>query len=176
MSPSFAKPTLEYGNVLAFVWDIMLGELPATVIILSEWLTPSKVDVTREADMGVDLKRLTPRHPRLYEYTQSSERFSGPWVSLYPFYLVHQVMISPSVLLSNACNSIHAKADTMGIIQRVTPFMSWLRAATINPKQVIVAFNRMDLSNTTLNQRLGIRTIIVPPPPLHHQKKKGLPS
>ena len=56
-----------------------------------------------------------------------------------------------------------AKADTMGMNQRVAPFLDWLRAATVEPHQSIAALTSMDLADSTLAQRQGIRTSLPPP-------------
>ena len=65
---------------------------------------------------------------------------------------------------------MHAKANTVGMTQRVSPFLDWLRATTVEPQQGIAALTRVDLVNSTMAQRQGIRTSLVPPPPppLHH--------
>ena len=48
--------------------------------------------------------------------------------------------------------------------QRVIPFVQWLRLITIAPHKVINSLTRKDLADTTLKQRQGIRTSLVPPP------------
>ena len=50
VTPSFVRPTPEDEKVLTFVRDIWLNKLPATVVILQEWLTQSEVEVLREAE------------------------------------------------------------------------------------------------------------------------------
>ena len=54
------------------------------------------------------------------------------------------------------------------MIQRVAPFLDWLRAATIDPLQGIAALTDVDRSDTMLAQLQSIRTSLVPPP-LHMQ-------
>ena len=51
VTPSFVRPTPEDEKVLTFVREFRMDQLPATVVILQEWLTQSKVEVLREADM-----------------------------------------------------------------------------------------------------------------------------
>ena len=51
VTPSFVRPTPEDEKVLTFVREFRLNQLPATVVILQEWLIQSKVEVLREADM-----------------------------------------------------------------------------------------------------------------------------
>ena len=60
---------------------------------------------------------------------------------------------------------MHAKSNTMGMTQRVAPFLDWLRAATVEPLQGISALTSVDLADTTLAQHQGIRTSLVSPPP-----------
>ena len=50
VTPSFARPTPENGNILAFAQYIRLGQLPETVIFLPDWLTPRKLEVPKEAE------------------------------------------------------------------------------------------------------------------------------
>ena len=59
-------------------------------------------------------------------------------------------MVSPFLSPSNACHMIHSKADAMGITQRVTPLMQWLRAATVEPQQGISALTSVELDDNML--------------------------
>ena len=45
VTSSFAQPTPEDRNILAFARDIRLGLLPETVVVNPEWLTPGEVNV-----------------------------------------------------------------------------------------------------------------------------------
>ena len=45
---------------------------------------------------------------------------------------------------------IHSKEDAMGITQRVTPLMQWLRAATVEPQQGISALTSVELDDNML--------------------------
>ena len=74
VTPSFVRLTPEDRKVLALVRDIRLGELPATVVMLPEWLTPSEVEVLLEANMEAALERLPPGTPRLPADTPRPER------------------------------------------------------------------------------------------------------
>ena len=65
-------------------------QLPATVVVLPEWLTSNEVEATQAADMDTVLTRLTPGHPRLAEDTTRTERVSVPWSYLAPLPLVHR--------------------------------------------------------------------------------------
>ena len=40
---------------------------------------------------------------------------------------------------------MHEKADALGNTQRVTPFMEWLRAATVDPQKGIAALTSVEL-------------------------------
>ena len=60
VTPSFAQPTLEDGKVLAFVRDIRLSLLLATVVVQPEWLTTEDMAVPQVAEMEALLARLTP--------------------------------------------------------------------------------------------------------------------
>ena len=62
---------------------------------------------------------------------------------------------------------MHAKSDAIGMTQWVAPFLNWLRVVTIDPLQGIAALIRVDLADSTLEQRQGIRTslVLLPPPP-----------
>ena len=81
------------------------------------------------------------------------------------------MMVSPFLSPSTAWHMMHAKADAMGTTQCVTPLMEWLRAVTVEPHQVITALTSLELVDTTLAQRQGIQTSLVPSPPpfyIHH--------
>ena len=118
-TPSFAQPTPEDKKVLAFTRDIRLGLLPDTVVVQPEWLIPADVAVPQAAEMEDLLARLSPRHPRLPQDTPRKERVSVPWASLAPLSLLHPLMVSLFLALAIAWHMMHAKADTMGMIQRV---------------------------------------------------------
>ena len=47
---------------------------------------------------------------------------------------------------------MHSKDNTMGITQRVAPFLDWLRLATVGPQQGIANFTSVDLVDATLAQ------------------------
>ena len=127
------RPTPEDEKVLTFARDIRLGQLPATVVILREWLNQSKVEVLRETEMEAAKERLELEQPRLAKDTPRPERVSVPQANLSPLSLVHLLMISPFLSPSNTCHMIHAKADAMGITKQVIPFMEWLTAETGEP-------------------------------------------
>ena len=76
-------------------------------------------------------------------------------------------MVSPFLALSTRWHMMHAKSDAMGMTQRLAPFLNWLRVVTIDPLQGIAALIRVDLADSTLEQRQGIRTslVLLPPPP-----------
>ena len=79
-------------------------------------------------------------------------------------------MVSPFLAPATVWHMMHAKSETMGMIQRVAPFLDWLRAATVDPQQGIAALTSVDLADTTLVQRQGIRMRLIPlPPPTHPQ-------
>ena len=88
VKPSFAQPTPEDGKVLAFVGDIHLGLLLATLVAKLEWLTPGEVNVPQAADMEALMAHLTPGHPRLPPETPRPYRVSVPQASLPPLSLV----------------------------------------------------------------------------------------
>ena len=129
----------------------------------------------RAEEMEALLAHLAPGHPRMATDTPRPERGSVPWVSLDPLSLVHPLMVSPFLLPSTAWHTMHVKSNVMGITQQVIPFMEWLRAATVEPQQGIAALPSMNLSKTTLAQRQGIQTSLVPPPPLPRPPRQGLP-
>ena len=156
VTPSFAQPTPEDGKVLAFARDIQLGQLPATVVIRPEWLTPSEIEVLRTEEMEALLAFLAPGHPRLAADIPRLERVSVPRSYLSPLSLGHPLMVSPFLSPSTTWHMMHAKADAMGISQRVLPFMEWLRAATVEPQQGIAALPSVDFASSTLTQRQGI--------------------
>ena len=60
MTPYLEKPTSEDGKVLAFVRDIRLSLLLATVVVQPEWLTTEDMAVPQVAEMEALLARLTP--------------------------------------------------------------------------------------------------------------------
>ena len=51
---------------------------------------------------------------------------------------------------------MHAKADMVGMNQRVAPFLDWLRANMVDPQQGILDLTIVDLTNSTMSQRQGI--------------------
>ena len=153
MTPYFAQPKPEDGKFLAFARDICLGQLLATVIVLPEWLGPNVVEVMQEEDMEAVLERLAPGHPRIETETPRTERVLVTQASLSPLSLFHLMMVFPLLSPSTAWYMMHAKADAMGTIQRVTPFMEWMRVETVEPQQVIADLTGVDLSNTMLEQR-----------------------
>ena len=59
---------------------------------------------------------------------------------------------------------MHAKAEEVGMTQRVAPFLDWLRMTMVDPQQGIAAVTIVDLVNSTMAQRQGIRTILYPLP------------
>ena len=144
-TPSFTKTTLEDGNVLTFAWDIWLGQLPATVIILPEWITPSEVEVPRKTEMEAALACLAPEHPRLAGDTSRPERVSVPLLSVSPLSLAQPLMVAPFLSPLNVWHKMHAKIEAMGITQRVILFVEWLRAVTVKPQKGINALTSVDL-------------------------------
>ena len=130
-----------------------------------DWLTPLDVAVPQSAYMESLLVFLSPRRPRLPPYTPSTERVSVPWLSLSPLSLVHLLMFSPFLAPAIMWHMMHKKSYTMGMTQQVALFLDWLRSATIEPKQGIFALTSVDLFNSNLAQRQGIRTSLFPPLP-----------
>ena len=59
-------------------------------------------------------------------------------------------MVSPFLAPATVWHMVHAKADDMGITQRVAPFLDWLRAETVDPQQGIAVLSSVDLTDTTL--------------------------
>ena len=86
-------------------------------------------------------------------------------VSLDPLSLVHPLMVSPFLAPATAWNMMHEKANTMGMTQRVAPFLNWLRAATIEPLQGTDSLTSVDLADANLEQWQGIRKSLAPPTP-----------
>ena len=108
-----------------------MGQLPASVFILPKWLTPTRLEVPQEVDMEATLSHLAPGHPRLAAETSRPERVSVPLAYLSPLSLVHLLMVAPFLSPSNMWHMMHAKADEMGINQRVILFTAWMRATTV---------------------------------------------
>ena len=73
-------------------------------------------------------------------------------------------MVSPFLAPATVWHMIHAKPETMGMIQRVAPFLDWLRVETIYPLQGIASLTSVDLTDAMITQIQGIRTSLVP----HH--------
>ena len=165
VTPYLAQPTPEGGKVLAFARDIRLGFLPAKLVVKPEWITPGDVNLPRAADMLALMSHLAPGHPHLPPETPIPERVSVPRASLYPLSLVQPLMVSPLMDPATVWHMIHAKADAIGMTQRVAPFLDWLRAETVDPQQGIAALVSVDLVYATLAQQQGIRTSLVPPSP-----------
>ena len=97
-------------------------------------------------------------------------------VSLDPLSLVHPLMVSPFLAPATAWNMMHEKANTMGMTQRVAPFLNWLRAATIEPLQGIDLLTRVDLADANLEQWQGIRTSLSPPNPPSKAPEPAYPT
>ena len=113
------------------------------------------------------IARLALGHPWLPADTLRTDRVSATRSSLVPLSLVHLLMVSPFLSPANLFHMMHAKADVVGMTKRVAPFLDWLRATTVEPQQGISSLTIVDLFNSTMAQRQGIRTILVPSPPLH---------
>ena len=119
------------------------------------------------------LARLAPRHHRLPAYTLRPERVSVPQVSLAPLFLVHLLMVLPFLKPMTAWHMMHRKSYAMGMTQRVAPLLDWLRAETVDPRKGISTLTSVDLANSTLAQKQGIRKILTPPPsPLQPPSQK----
>ena len=129
------------------------------------WFTPGEVTVPRAADMEALFSHLAPGHPRLPPETPIPDTVSVPWASLAPLSMVHPLMVSPFLAPATVWHIMHAKANAMGMTQRVAPFLDWLRVATVDPQQGITALASVDLVDATLAQLQGIRTSLVSPPP-----------
>ena len=125
--------------------------------------------------MEAVLVHLAPGQTRLANYNPRPDRVSEPRASLDPLFLVHLLMVSLFLSLSNVWQMMYTKADTMGITQRMTPFMECLKAATVDPHQGITALTLVDLVDTTLEQMQWIRTSLVPPLPPPPPPIQGLP-
>ena len=67
------------------------------------------------------MSRLAPVHPCLPLDTSRPDRVSVPRAYLAPLFLVHPLMVSPFLAPENAWHTMHAKADVMGMTQRVAP-------------------------------------------------------
>ena len=128
------RQTPEEGKVLNFARKILLGQIPAAVVLLPAWLTLSEVEVPKEADMEAALARLPPGKPRFPVDTPRQDRVSVPLESIPPCSLVHLLMVAPFLSPFNAWHMMHVKAKAMDITQRVIPFMEWMRATTVSPQ------------------------------------------
>ena len=101
VTPYFAQPIPEDSKVFAFASDTCLGLLPEIVVVKPEWITPGEFN------------------PRLPPDTPRPNRVSVPRASLTPLYLFHPLMVSPFLELATAWHMMHAKANAMGMIQRL---------------------------------------------------------
>ena len=70
-----------------------------------------------------------------------------------PLSLLHPLMVAPLMSPVNVCHMMHAKAEEMGITQRVIQFMDWLRVTTVTPQQGIKSLTTLDREDSTLDQR-----------------------
>ena len=122
--------------------------------------------VPQAAEIEALSARLIPGYPRLPLDNPRTDRIYIPWTYVPPLFLVHLMIVSPFLAPETALHMMQAKAATMGMTQRVAPFLNWLRAARIDPLQGIAALSRMDLVDTTLSQRHKIRTRLFLPPSL----------
>ena len=111
------------------------------------------------------MARLAPGHMHLPPDTPRPNRVSVPRASLTPLYLVHPLMISPFQAPETTWHMIHAKADAMGMNQRVAPLLDWLREATVDLQKGIATLTIVDLVDATLAHRQEIRTRLAPLPP-----------
>ena len=103
ITPSFSRLTPGDGEVLAFTRYIQLGQLPSPVVMLPEWMVPSKFEVSWEEYMEAELSRLLPRTPRLPADTPNPERVIVPHLLIAPLSLVHPLMVAPFPSPSNVC-------------------------------------------------------------------------
>ena len=110
------------------------------------------------------MARLSPRHLRLPTETPRPGRVSVPRASLAPLSLVHPLMVPPFLAPETAWHMMHAASNTIGMTQQVASFLDLLRAATVEPQQVIAALTSVDLADTTLAQLKGTRTSLSPLP------------
>ena len=132
MTPSFAQPTQENGNIFAFARDICVGFLSETVVVNPDWLTPVEVNVHQAADMEDLLARLTPGHTRLTIGNIRPDRVSVTQPSLSSLSLVHPMMVSHFLAPETAWHMMHTNDDAMEMTQWVAPFIDWLRAAMVD--------------------------------------------
>ena len=95
--------------------------------------------------------------------TERPERVSVPLGSLASLSMVHPLMVALFLSPSNVWQMMHTKAKAMGITQLVMPFVVWVREATIESQQGINSLTSVDLADTTLEQRQGIRKSLPPP-------------
>ena len=134
MTPSFSQPTQEDRNVLSFSRGIRFGLLLEILVVNPEWITPGEVTVPQASDMEVLMSHLSPGHPRLPPENPIPYTVPVPWASLPTPSLVHPLMVSPFLAPATTCHMMHAKDDAVGMTQRVAPFLSWLRASTVDPQ------------------------------------------
>ena len=107
--------------------------------------------------MEAALAHLVPGRTRLAKDTPKLDMISVTQTSPAPLSLVHPLMVDPFLLPSNECHMMHAKADAMGITQRVTSFMDCLRTATGKTQQGIAALTRVDLVKPFCNKDKVLR-------------------
>ena len=176
ITPSFVIPTPEDVQVIAFSQDIWMDQLPASVVIQPEWITPREVEVQREADMGAALARLAPGHPRLAADTTSPEIVSVPLASPASLFLVHALIVSLFLSPSNKWHMMYANANAKDISQRLISFIEWFREATVDPQQGVNSLSSVDLEDTKLEQRQGIRTSLAPPPSTTTKPRVSAPA
>ena len=104
------------------------------MVVHPEWLSPEEVSVPRSTEMEELIVRLTLGHPWIPAYNLRLESVSVPRYSLAPLYLVHPLMVYPLLEPATSCDMIYAKASTVGMTQRVAPFLDCLRATTVEPQ------------------------------------------
>ena len=73
-------------------------------------------------------------------------------------------MVSPFLAPKTLWHMMYTKADAVGMTQRVEPFLDCMGATTVEHQQGIADLIIAEFANSTMAQRKGIMTSLVPLP------------
>ena len=150
LTPPFAQPTLENSKVLNFSRDIRFGEVPATVVFQTGWLTPGESHGPTYGRDGGDIgapRPTTPqagrRHTKAVECLRNAG-FPCPSLPGAPAYGL-QIPATFDRVAQDACEvPINRDHPACGTVHGLAG------ATTVEPLQGISSLASVDLVDSTL--------------------------
>ena len=138
------------------------------VSVSHECIELDEKDVPREADLEQSLARLPPGTPLLALDVATPDKVHVPLISIASISLIHPLLASPFLSQKNTWNLLATISQSLGMMHKLGPFMTWLQASTVNPPLTVNALESSDLADSNLQQRQDISQAFVPAPPPPH--------